>query len=55
LCLHSFYPETKGLALEEVDALFAKNDEVRSDMRFDDGKVEDLEKRVETVESPEKQ
>ena len=32
LSQYVFYPETKGLALEDVDHLFAKNEETRREL-----------------------
>jgi len=45
-----FYPETKGLALEDVDRLFAKNQDARRHMSIDDGKYHDVEQQMESVE-----
>ncbi|KXL48364.1 hypothetical protein M433DRAFT_159246 [Acidomyces richmondensis BFW] len=48
--MYLFYPETKGLALEDVDRLFAKNQDIRRHMSFDDGKYHDVEQQMESVD-----
>jgi hypothetical protein len=48
--MYFYYPETKGLALEDVDRLFAKGEAVRHEMTFDyDPKNQDEEQRVESI------
>ncbi|KAK3678832.1 hypothetical protein LTR78_001285 [Recurvomyces mirabilis] len=45
--MYFYYPETKGLALEDVDRLFAKNGEMQEHLAYHDDKLGDVENRVE--------
>ncbi|KAK5119251.1 hypothetical protein LTR85_007865 [Meristemomyces frigidus] len=47
-----YYPETKGMLLEDVDRLFAKSDQTQRQMDFsgNDEKLGDVERQVESVD-----
>ncbi|CAK4033168.1 related to sugar transporter [Lecanosticta acicola] len=52
--IYLFYPETKGLALEDVDRLFAKTDEAHRQMSgiIDQGKPHEDVERIQDIIAP---